>query len=209
MSYQKKLKGLYVITDDTLTPLDSVLKQVEEVLIAGATIIQLRDKISDREKLVSTALALQKLCDHYKATFVLNDAIDVAIQIECDGLHIGKSDYVNFEMIRKNFKGIIGVSCYGDIDKALYFQNLGADYVAFGSFFRSPTKPDSAIVSLDILKESKEKLSIPVCAIGGIDTTNLSLIVDAHCDMVAVISDIWQSEDLKSKVRLYNRALLV
>ena len=207
MSYQRNLKGLYVITDDVLTPLNSVIKQVEEVLIAGAKIVQLRDKISDRETLVSAALSLQKLCDQYKATFVLNDAIDVAIQIECDGLHIGKSDYGNFEMIRKNFKGIIGVSCYGDIDKALFFQNLGADYVAFGSFFKSPTKPDSAIVSLDVLKEAKASLSIPVCAIGGIDTTNLPMVADTHCDMIAVISDIWQSEDIRSKVQIYNDSL--
>ncbi|HHS92869.1 MAG TPA: thiamine phosphate synthase, partial [Campylobacterales bacterium] len=115
MSNTERLEGLYVITDDKLTPKDKLLEMVEASLKGGASIVQLRDKSSSDEEIKATSLALQKLCHYYDALFVLNDKIDIAIECKLDGLHIGKSDHHRFEEIRKNFDGIIGVSCYGDI----------------------------------------------------------------------------------------------
>ena len=91
---------------------------------------------------------------------------------------------------------------YSDIIKALA---LGADYVAFGSFFSSATKPDSSIVPLEILQKAKEQLHIPICAIGGICTDNLDEIMEQNPDMVAVISDIWRSENIKEKCEKYSK----
>ena len=122
MSYQGKLRGLYVITDDTLTPDETIYSQVENSLKGGASIVQLRDKKSDDRAIKEKAVNLQKLFKEYDALFVLNDKIDLAIELECDGLHIGKSDHNRFDQIRKNFKGIIGVSCYGDVDLAKKFE---------------------------------------------------------------------------------------
>jgi len=203
MSHKRRLKGLYVITDDNLTPNESIYTQVDDTLKGGASIVQLRDKKSSDEEIKIKAIKLQELCKKYDALFVLNDKIDLAIKLQCDGLHIGKSDHDRFETIRSNFDGIIGVSCYGDISLAKKFENLGADYVAFGSFFTSPTKPDSNIVPLEILSQAKKELNIPVCAIGGITINNLEKVIIQNPDMVSVISDIWNSENIQNQSKIY------
>lgn len=205
MSYQRELRGLYVITDDILTPDYTLYKQVESALIGGATIVQLRDKKSSDEVIKNKAIRLQELCHRYNALFVLNDKIGLAIEIGCDGLHIGKSDHDNFENIRKKFKGVIGVSCYGDIELAQQFEKKGADYVAFGSFFSSPTKPNSNIIPLDTLSEARDILNIPICAIGGINSQNISQVMIHKPDMVSIISDIWRSEDIKVHSQFYEK----
>jgi thiamine-phosphate pyrophosphorylase len=198
-----KLDGLYVITDDSLTPDMTIFKQVESALRGGAKIVQLRDKINDDLIVENKATVLQDLCHKYNATFVLNDKINMAIKLGCDGLHIGKSDHDRFDEIRKEFQGIIGVSCYSDIEKAKMFQDKGADYVAFGSFYVSPTKPTSNIIPLEIIAEAKEQLDIPVCAIGGINTNNIDDIMEQKPDMVSLISDIWNTQNIESKAKFY------
>lgn len=203
MSIENKLKGLYVITDDTLTPDETLLVQVEQALLGGASIVQLRDKKNTDEVIKEKIKKLQNLCKEYHALFVLNDKIDLAIELECDGLHIGKSDHNRFDEIRENFKGVIGVSCYGDVTMAKDFQKRGADYVAFGSFFTSPTKPNSNIINLHVLQEAKNKLNIPVCAIGGINTTNVDEVMEYSPDMLSVINDVWTAKDIKSQSSLY------
>lgn len=99
MSYQGELRGLYVITDDTLTPDRTLYRQVEEALQGGATIVQLRDKQSSDEVMAEKALKLQELCHKYNALFVLNDKIELAISLGLDRLHIGKSDHKNFRRL--------------------------------------------------------------------------------------------------------------
>lgn len=197
------LQGLYVISDDTLTPQESMLEQIELTLKAGVKIVQYRDKKSAYPLLKENAYKLQQLCRKYDALFVLNDAFEIAIEEGFDGLHVGKSDYENIEEIRKNFKGILGVSCYGNLEQAKKMQDIGVDYVAFGSFFTSPTKPNSAVVDFEVLGKAKEKLSIPICAIGGINSQNVEQIIKYKPDMVAVISDIWLAEDITEKSKFY------
>jgi thiamine-phosphate pyrophosphorylase len=207
MSHQRKLRGLYVITDDVLTPDDILFIQVEDAIKGGAKIVQLRDKKSSDEQVEKKAIRLQQLCKKHNVLFVLNDKIDLAIKLQCDGLHIGKSDHDNFIKIRENFDGIIGVSCYGDINKARHFELLGADYVAFGSFYASPTKPDSNIVPLETIQLAKEKLGIAVCVIGGINSSNLDEIMSYKPDMVSVISDIWNSSNIKNQAKKYTKKI--
>ncbi len=204
MSYKRELKGLYVITDDKLTPSNTLFSQVEKSLKGGASIVQLRDKKNSDDIVKLTAVKLQKLCHKYNAAFVLNDKIELAIELGCDGLHIGKSDHHRFEEIRKKFKGKIGVSCYGDVELAKSFERKGADYAAFGSFFSSPTKPTSNIVPLEVLSKAKKELSIPVCAIGGINSENLLDIMKHDPDMVSIISDIWNSENITAQASFYS-----
>lgn len=187
----KVLKGLYGITDEVLTPIERIEKNVQEALQKGVGIIQYRDKHSDNDTLKQTALSLQKLCDRYGALFVLNDHIDLAIEIGCDALHIGQSDHENFEKIREKFKGVIGVSCYGDVALAKSFEDKGANYVAFGSFFPSKTKPNSKVVALEILDGAKKELSIPVCAIGGIEASNIDQVSKTGVDMFACIDALF------------------
>lgn len=198
------LNGLYVITDDILTPKDSVLASIKNALDGGAKIVQLRDKISNDEQIESLVLDIQNICRSYKAKFILNDRVKLAIKLQCDGLHVGKSDYENIEFIRKNFKGILGVSCYDSIAQAKKMQNLKVDYVAFGSMFNSPTKPKSKTIPLKILSQAKEELSIPVCAIGGINNKNIDTVMLQNPDMIAVISDIWKSNNIKEQSKFYS-----
>jgi thiamine-phosphate pyrophosphorylase len=204
LKMQDRLRGLYVITDDSLTPLKSVEKYVKMALVGGAKIVQLRDKISCDEVIEKTALKLQELCESHGALFVLNDRVELAIKLNLSGLHIGESDHHRFDEIRADFKNILGVSCYGSIDMALDFGKRGASYVAFGSFFTSPTKPNAKVVSLETLGLAKTQINIPICAIGGINSSNLSKVMAHKVDMVCVISDIWKSDDITQQAKVYS-----
>jgi thiamine-phosphate pyrophosphorylase len=115
-------------------------------------------------------------------------------RVQGDGLHIGKSDYDRFEKIRNEFRGVIGVSCYGNVELAQSFEQKGADYVAFGAFFHSPTKPSAKIVTLDTLQSAKNRLDIPVCAIGGINTGNIAQVKLQRPDMISCISAIFDGD---------------
>lgn len=185
------LNGLYAITDEILTPSHTILSQVEAALEGGISLLQYRNKTQRDEEIETLCLHLHHLCRLYNVPFIIDDRPYLAEKIGADGLHIGKDD-ITLSEARKIFtKGFIGVSCYGSIKKALEAQNEGADYVAFGSFFASPTKPHSGIVSMSVLQKAKEALSIPICAIGGINITNIHEIAAAHPDMISLVSAVW------------------
>lgn len=182
------LKGLYVITDEYLTPDETVHSYVEDALKAGASIVQYRNKTKSDEEVEEICRTLQALCRIHNVPFIIDDRPYLAAKIGVDGLHIGKND-MPIEEARKIFpKGIIGVSCYGSIKKAKEAQEEGADYVAFGSFFSSPTKPHSGVISINVLHKAKEAIDIPVCAIGGISQTNIHQIAATRTDMISVVS---------------------
>lgn len=202
---KKNLRGLYVLSDDILTPYETIFEQAKSALQSGATIFQLRDKSNDTKQIKKNAIELQLLCQAQDALFVLNDYVELAIELSCDGLHVGKSDYHRLEQIRQDFRGILGVSCYGDIEFAKKMQKMGMDYVAFGSFFPSPTKPHSNVVPLEIIQRAKQELSIPICVIGGINTSNLGEIMKYSPDMVCSVSDIWQADDIERRVKIYTK----
>lgn len=201
---KNKLHGLYVITDDKLTPMDTLFASVELALIGGAKIIQYRDKNSDDKIIADISLKLQRLCSKYNALFILNDSVDIAVKLNLDGLHIGKDDYDDLGKIREKFKGILGVSCYGNLDSAVKAQKSGADYVAFGACFSSSTKPNAPTTDLNIIKEAKKQLQVPICAIGGINSDNISTLLQYDPDMVAIISDIWTSKNIESRARFFS-----
>lgn len=204
---KNRLNGLYVITDDTLTPSDKIFQSVEQVLQGGAKIVQLRDKTNSTSEIEDMSLKLQELCHRYDALFVLNDKVEIAIKLGLDGLHVGKEDYHNIQDVRKNFKGILGVSCYDDLEMAKNMQKAGVDYVAFGACFSSSTKPNASTMDLEILKQAKDELNIPICVIGGINTNNIKTLLGYKPDMVAIISDIWKNEDIKERAMLYSKIL--
>jgi len=186
------LKGLYVITDEHLTPDESVIAYVEDALIAGAHIVQYRNKTKSDEEVEEVCRTLQSLCSHYSVPFIIDDRPHLATKIGADGIHIGKDD-IPLDEARKIFpKGIIGVSCYGSIRKAKEAETEGADYVAFGSFFASPTKPHSGIISMNVIHKAKEAVNIPICAIGGISQNNIGEIASTNVDMISVVSAAFQ-----------------
>ncbi len=188
------LNGLYVITDEYLTPDETVYDYVKEVLKAGASIVQYRNKTKSDEEVEEVCRALQELCSQHNVPFIIDDRPHLAAKIHADGLHIGKDD-MPIQEARKIFpKGIIGVSCYGSIRKAKEAQDEGADYVAFGSFFPSPTKPHSGVISLNVLHKAKESVEIPICAIGGISQTNIGEVAATRTDMISVVSAAFEGD---------------
>lgn len=186
------LRGLYAITDEILTPRDSILSQVEVALESGIGLLQYRDKTSSDEEIETLCIHLLHLCRLHNTPFVIDDRPYLAQKIGADGLHIGKDDIPLAKAKAIFTKGFIGVSCYGSIPNALEAQNQGADYVAFGSFFPSPTKPHSEVVSMNVLEKAKEVLRIPTCAIGGINVTNIHEIAAHRPDMISVVSALWE-----------------
>lgn len=188
------LKGLYVITDEHLTPDEEVYSYIEEALLAGASIVQYRNKTKTDDEVEEVCRSLQALCSKHKVPFIIDDRPQLATKINADGIHIGKND-MSLEEARKIFpKGIIGVSCYGSIRKAREAEEEGADYVAFGSFFPSPTKPHSGVISINVLHKAKEAIKIPICAIGGISQTNIGEIASTKTDMISVVSAAFEGD---------------
>lgn len=198
------LRGLYAITDSELTPLDTITNQVRDAIAGGAGILQFRYKGEITADVLIKLSELQKICKDNNVLFIINDHKRLAKEIDADGIHIGKDDENDLASLREEFKGkIIGVSCYGDIERAKKAQNLGADYVAFGSFFYSPTKPHSNIVSMQTISEAKKVLDIPVCVIGGISTQNAPSLVQSGADMISVISGLWEG-NIRAKAEIFD-----
>lgn len=194
---------LYALSDSILTPYNKLPKMLSIALESGVSIFQLRDKEQKDSTLLPLALDLADICKQYNALFIINDRARLALDLQdrgisC-GLHLGRDDEENlsYKEVRDKFSGIIGISCYGDINRALAYQALGADYVAFGSIFQSYTKPSSKVVGYEILKTAKECLKIDICAIGGINANNISHL--KHCDMIALIGSIWRG-DIKENI---------
>lgn len=197
------LKGLYVITDSHLIPHGAFLARVDEALAAGARIVQFRDKGTPDSAMLEKAVSLCRLCEKHGALFIVNDHVDIAVKCGAHGLHIGEDDS-DIVQARKSMKsGVIGVSCYNDMERALRMQRKGADYVAFGSFFPSPVKPNARKAQVELLKQASGLLNIPICAIGGITADRAGLLVRNGADMIAVISDIWTAPLIKERVAEY------
>jgi len=195
-----RLRGLYAIADSHLIPENAFDDSVELALQGGTRILQYRDKSDDARKRLAQACSLRTLCDEHDALLIINDDIDLAIRSGADGVHLGKNDSTISEA--RNLLGkrsIIGRSCYNDIESAVRAQKMGADYVAFGSVYHSPTKPDATSVTLEQLKQAKSLLSIPVCAIGGIDSHNAAAVLETGIDMIAVISALFSHIDIRSR----------
>ncbi len=199
----RKLKGLYVITDTRLMPPDRFLQMVAQALQSGARLVQLRDKRTPDRDMLELAVTLRRLCEMHDAIFIVNDHVELAVRSKAHGVHIGEDDgdLAHARALMKT--GIIGVSCYNDLGRAKAMERAGADYVAFGSFFPSPTKPDARRAEVSLLRLAKAELHIPICAIGGIAAENARQVVGAGADMVAVISDIWKAQDICQQAMRY------
>jgi thiamine-phosphate pyrophosphorylase len=200
------LSGLYAISDDLLTPRRSILAQTEAVLRGGARLFQLRDKRSSDEELAPIARSLRELCDDYGAKLIINDRLELAKNAH--GVHIGQADETLEKALQTLGKAaIIGVSCYGDLNRAVAAQKRGASYVSFGACFRSVTKPNAAIVDGNIFERAKKTLQIPICAIGGITTKNAPELLRRGVDMLAVVSDLWRRDDWQKTAETFAASL--
>ncbi len=180
-----------------------LFKQVESALDAGLRILQYRNKSTDANLLLAQAKTLRELCHQYGAQLIINDNIELAKTIRADGVHLGRDD-AGIALARQQLgeQAIVGVSCYNSLPLALDAQRQGASYIAFGSFFASPTKPEAAPATPDLL-ENWRKQPTSACAIGGITIDNAGKLIHHGANMLAVISDLWRSENIHQQTRKY------
>ena len=189
------VRGLYAISDG---PRADLLDACAAALAGGATILQYRDKSSEHARRLDEARALQALCLRHRVPLIVNDDIALAAAVGAAGVHLGEDDAAIAEArARLGASAIIGVSCYDSLERARQFAALGADYLAFGAFFPSPTKPHARVAALQLLREAKP-LGLPLVAIGGITHDNASLLVEAGADAVAVISALFGAADVRA-----------
>ena len=182
--------GLYAITKTENQTAEQILADVSAAIRAGIQILQYRDK--QPVDAIYLAGALKELCHAYNIPLIINDDITLAKQIGADGVHIGKEDgLLSHARERLGQQAIIGVSCYDSVDLAILAQQHGADYVAFGRFFPSSSKPLAAAAHLSSLQLAKTCIDIPIVAIGGILPDNGAELLNAGADLLAVIGGIF------------------
>ena len=197
-------RGLYAITDALLIPDDRLTEAVEQAILGGARLIQYRDKSHDDARRLTQARALNELCQHHAVPLIINDDVELAAQVGAAGVHVGKDDSA-FAIARARLGGnaLIGVSCYDRLDLALEAVLAGADYVAFGAFFPSPTKPTEIRASVALLRKARAALNVPIVAIGGITPDNAPLLLDVGADALAVVSGVFGQPDIQAAARRY------
>ncbi|HUO44111.1 MAG TPA: thiamine phosphate synthase [Burkholderiales bacterium] len=195
------ISGLYAVTPDCVdTP--PLLEQAAAALAGGASILQYRNKTADRALRIEQAGALMALCRARCATFIVNDDVELAARLDADGVHLGTHDStVAAARALLGDDRIIGVSCYDDLARARNAAADGADYVAFGGFFPSPTKPAAACATPDLLRRARRQLTLPLVAIGGIDLHNAHSVIAAGADAIAVISALFAAADVEGAAR--------
>jgi thiamine-phosphate pyrophosphorylase len=194
----KHLRGLYIITDPALSTPETLIENVTSALKGGAKIVQFRDKTSTYAIQFQLAQQLKTLCESYQAWLIINDDIQLAKDVQAHGVHIGKNDAdIQSARLLLGADAIIGVTCYNDLQRAQQMQDLGADYVAFGRFFPSETKPLAPQANLQTLIQAKQALSIPVVAIGGINQHNAAQLIATGVDYLAVIHGVFGQPDIQ------------
>jgi thiamine-phosphate pyrophosphorylase len=184
--------GVYAITPDTGQTTEDLLSLTEQVMKGGIKILQYRSKISDENLRVRQAKEIKTLCRDYRVPLIINDDVALAVSIDADGVHLGKSD-APCSVVRTVLEGekIIGISCYDSVSLAQNAERDGADYVAFGSFYPSKSKPNAPLCSIETLKTASTILNIPIVAIGGIQFENAKKLVDNGADYLAVIDQLF------------------
>ena len=194
------LKGLCFITDKAsgLSFEDMTIK----VLRGGVRWVQYRDKVRSRREIYEEAIRLRKITKDYNAMFIVNDYTDIAYSVNADGVHLGQNDLPLKEARRIiGKKKIIGISTH-DLEQAIEAERDGADYIGFGPVFQTMTKDAGEPKGIDMLREVKAKVKIPVVAIGGINLENIMSVLNTRIDAVAVASAILNG-DIERNVRRF------
>jgi len=200
---KKSLGGLYAITDKKLIARESFIEAVEKAIKGGASVIQLREKETQKEEVIRLGKNILEITKSYGALLIINDRPELAREIGADGVHLGEYDCsVAHARSVLGKDAIIGVSCYGQIESGLKAEAEGASYVVFGTPYYTPTKPDRIPTPLEVLREATEKIgTIPIFAIGGITANNARGIMDTGVDGIAVITYIFGSGDPEEAAR--------
>ncbi|KAB2920208.1 MAG: thiamine phosphate synthase [Dechloromonas sp.] len=201
-----ELRGLYAITPD-ITDAGSLLAGVEAALAGGCRLLQFRDKTSPMPERLMRGRALRRLTQQYGARLIVNDDLALAMLLDADGVHLGGDDG-NLRAARAIIgpQRILGASCYADLASARVADAAGADYVAFGAVFPSPTKPDAVHAPLALFGKAGQELRAATCAIGGITLAEASTLIAAGADLLAVITDLFSAPDIAARAAQYQQS---
>lgn len=202
MKPDKKSMLLYAVTDRMWLGERTLAEDVERALLGGATFVQLREKEADEAEFLAQARAVQQVCKKYDVPFVINDNVDIAMEVDADGVHVGQQD-MEADHVRSRLgdEKIIGVSVR-TVEEALLAEERGADYIGVGAMFTTSTKLDAASVSFDTLQKICSAVHIPVVAIGGISLENVEQLAGTGIDGVAVVSALFAAQDITKAAQM-------
>lgn len=207
----RDLRGIYAILNDPLMTSEHFLAAAEGALAGGVRLLQYRNKAiaaQPADRRVAIGCALLDLCKQYQVPLLINDDLEFCVEIGAQGVHLGqRDDNCCYARARLGPDAIIGITCHDSLTLAQTAAADGADYVAFGRFFPSVTKPEAVPAALDTLSKARKQLDIPLVAIGGINADNGGSLIRAGANMLAVIHGLFgeldQSsvEDIRQSVR--------
>ncbi|MDK2961468.1 MAG: thiamine-phosphate pyrophosphorylase [Eubacteriaceae bacterium] len=200
MKLDKQSMLLYAVTDRSWLGDKTLADQVEKTLKGGATFIQLREKELDFDAFVKEARAIKKLTDAYNIPFVINDAVDVALAVDADGVHVGQDDSDAGALREQLGDKIIGVSA-DTVELARKAEADGADYIGVGAIYSTATKTDAEVVAFETITAICKAVTIPVVAIGGLNETNILSLTGTGVDGVALVSAIFSKKDIISATK--------
>lgn len=191
------IKGLYAITPDEPDTTE-LLRKVRLALLGGASVLQYRNKMASAELRLCQARGLRELTAEFAVPLIINDDVNLAQSIDADGVHLGARDgnVADARALLGRDK-LIGVSCYNRKMLAFEAVRQDADYVAFGSFFASSTKPDAVVATPDLLRQAHIEMGVPLVAIGGINARNGAQLIEAGASALAVISAVFDADDIE------------
>lgn len=188
---------LYLVTDRDVLRGRDLIKCIEESILGGVTLVQLREKNVTSREFYEIAIKVKEVTSRYNIPLIINDRLDIALAIDADGLHIGQKDLpasVARKILGKD--KILGVSA-ATLQESLKAEKDGADYLGVGAVFSTSTKKDTRDVSYETLSSITSSVNIPVVAIGGINEKNVTKLKESNIDGIAVISCILGKEDVK------------
>jgi thiamine-phosphate pyrophosphorylase len=196
---------LYAITDSQLLPGDQLFTAVAAALKGGCKLVQYRDKTSDKVRRSFEARNLLALCNQYQAQLLINDDVELAKEVGAHGVHLGQGDTnpVAARIILGN-RAIIGVTCHDSLTLAQQAIKDSANYIAFGRFFPSSTKPNARPAPISLISEARQQFSaIPIVVIGGITLENGKQLLDAGADMLAVCHSLFAADDIAAQAKKF------
>jgi thiamine-phosphate pyrophosphorylase len=195
--------GLYVVTPGWVST-ERLLLAVESALMGGASVVQYRAKALDDALRLEQAQALGLLCRRFNAPFIVNDSLSLALAVDADGVHLGFDDgKLGAARNALGANKLLGASCYGDLELANHAIVEGADYVAFGAAFASPSKPMAATVKAGLFAQATATLRVPVVAIGGINLLNAPSLRAEGVQHLAVISALFEARHIERQARRF------
>lgn len=199
------IKGLYAITPECADTED-LLRRALQAMSGGAKVLQYRSKSTEAALRLAQAQMLRSLTAEYRVIFIVNDDAELAARVDADGVHLGAKDgeiAAARAIVGKD--KLIGASCYNKWPMAVEAVQAGADYVAFGAFYASSTKPEAVVARLNLLQDAQRELGVPVVAIGGITAANGAALVEAGADALAVITSLFEAADIQAAARDFTK----